>query len=130
MPAKRLSMRRIREVLRSAAEGLSRPAISSRLGIPRSTVRRYLDRLRLSGLFHEWEPSARRGVEIVHELKQTVRISEMLTAVTPDSEDPPGRSRFSASECEPRCGCSRKGGEQGCRKLVSRNADRSVYDPL
>jgi transposase len=43
-------MRMIREVLRLAAEGLSRSAISNSLGLPRSTVRRYLDRSREAGL--------------------------------------------------------------------------------
>jgi len=50
MPARRLSMRMIREVLRLAAEGLSRSAISSSLGVPRSTVRRYLDRSLEAGI--------------------------------------------------------------------------------
>ena len=50
MPAKRLSMRMIREVLRLAAEGLSRSAISNSLGLPRSTVRRYSDRSLEAGL--------------------------------------------------------------------------------
>lgn len=51
MPAKRLSMRRIRELLRlKAAGGLSDRAIAQRIGVARSTMTAYLARLEAAGL--------------------------------------------------------------------------------
>lgn len=52
MAAERLSMRKIREVLRLAAAGQSNRAIARSLGIAHSTVREYRDRARGAGL--EW----------------------------------------------------------------------------
>jgi hypothetical protein len=44
-------MRKIREVLRlSLAEGLSRRQVSASLGVPRITVRRFVERAKLAGL--------------------------------------------------------------------------------
>lgn len=50
MAAERLSMRKIREVLRLRAQGHSKRAISLSLKISDSTVRRYLDRAAAAGL--------------------------------------------------------------------------------
>ena len=44
MAAKRLSMRKIKEVLRLRAQGLSDRAIAQSLKLPRTTVRRYRQR--------------------------------------------------------------------------------------
>ena len=51
MPAKRLSMRRIRELMRLRASGImSDRAISQQIGVARSTLNEYLDRLAGAGL--------------------------------------------------------------------------------
>jgi len=50
MAAKRLSMRKIKEVLRLRAQGLSNRAIARSLKIPRTTVRRYTTRAEEAGL--------------------------------------------------------------------------------
>jgi transposase len=50
MAAKRLSMRKIKEVLRLRAQGLSNRAIARGLNIPRTTVRRYRRRAEEAGL--------------------------------------------------------------------------------
>lgn len=52
MPAKRLSMRKIKEVLRLSAEGLSDRKIARSVNEPRTTVRRYRERAKKAGL--EW----------------------------------------------------------------------------
>jgi transposase len=51
MPAKRLSMRRIRELLRlKAAGGMSDRALAQQIGVARSTMAEYLERLKTAGL--------------------------------------------------------------------------------
>ena len=50
MAAKRLSMRKIKEVLRLRAEGLSDRAIARSLAVPRTTVRRYRQRAEAAGV--------------------------------------------------------------------------------
>jgi hypothetical protein len=51
MPTERLSMRRIREVLRlKYAQGLSERAIAASFGLGKGTVRAYLGRARTAGL--------------------------------------------------------------------------------
>jgi len=50
MAAERLSMRKIKEVLRLRAQGLSNRAIARSLKIPRTTVRRYSTRAQEAGL--------------------------------------------------------------------------------
>jgi hypothetical protein len=50
VPAKRLSMRKIREVLRLGAEGLSDRTIAESVRLPRTTVRRYRRRAREAGV--------------------------------------------------------------------------------
>ena len=51
MPRPRSAMRKIREVLRlSLAEGLSPRQVSASLGVPRITVRRFVERAKLAGL--------------------------------------------------------------------------------
>ena len=50
MPAERLSMRKVREVLRLRSIGLSPRQISRSLGIPRTTVQEYLRRADAAGL--------------------------------------------------------------------------------
>jgi len=50
MPAERLSMRKIQEVLRLQAAGHSQPRIARSCGIDRSTVGEYLQRARRAGL--------------------------------------------------------------------------------
>ena len=46
MPAQRLSMRKVREVLRLASTGFSYRQIAEAAGLARSTVKDYLARLR------------------------------------------------------------------------------------
>ena len=50
MPAERLSMRRVREVLRLQSFGLSGRKIARSLGIPRTTVQEYLRRAEAAGI--------------------------------------------------------------------------------
>ncbi len=50
MPARRLSMRKIVELLRLQAEGLSVRQVADSLGLPRSTVADYIGRLKQAGL--------------------------------------------------------------------------------
>ena len=50
MPAERLSMRKIHEVLRLHVAGHSQPQIARSCGIGRSTVGEYLQRARRAGL--------------------------------------------------------------------------------
>ncbi len=50
MPARRLSMRKIRELLRLQAEGLSVRQLAESLGVPRSTVADYLQRVADAGV--------------------------------------------------------------------------------
>jgi transposase len=51
MPRPRSAMRKIREVLRlSLAEGLSPRQVSASLGVPRITVRPFVERAKLAGL--------------------------------------------------------------------------------
>ncbi len=57
MAADRLSMRKLREVLRLAATGLSRRAIGRSLNISHNTVGLYLDRATLAGV--QWPDCAR-----------------------------------------------------------------------
>ena len=58
---KRLPMRKIRDVLRLSAEGLSTRQISASLSIGRTTLQGYLERARLAGVrwpLPESNPSA------------------------------------------------------------------------
>ena len=50
MPARRLSMRKIKELLRLRAEGCSVRQMADSLGVPRSTVADYVRRLERAGL--------------------------------------------------------------------------------
>ena len=50
MPTKRLSMRRIREVLRLRHQGLTERVIARMLGVSNGVVHGYLRRARLAGL--------------------------------------------------------------------------------
>lgn len=51
MPAKRLSMRKIRELLRlKAAGGMSDRVLAQQIGVARSTMTEYLERLAAAGL--------------------------------------------------------------------------------
>jgi hypothetical protein len=50
MPAQRLSMRRIREVLRFKHQGLTERVIARMLGVSNGVVHGYLRRARLAGL--------------------------------------------------------------------------------
>ncbi len=51
MPAKRLTMRKIRELLRlKSAGGMSDRALAQRIGVARSTMTDYLERLAAAGL--------------------------------------------------------------------------------
>ena len=62
MPTQRLSMRRIREVLRLRYQGLTERVIARMLGVSNGVVHGYLRRARLAGL--SWplpEGAGRRG---------------------------------------------------------------------
>ena len=50
MPAERVPMRFVREILRLEAEGLSDRSIALSTGLARSTVRDYVVRARMAGL--------------------------------------------------------------------------------
>ena len=50
MPMKRLSMRKIKEVLRLKSAGMSNRKIATSCGISRPTVGKYLDRIEQAGL--------------------------------------------------------------------------------
>ena len=50
MPRRRLPLRKINEVLRLTAQGLSRRQVSQSVGLARSTVADYVERARLAGL--------------------------------------------------------------------------------
>ena len=50
MPRRRLPLRKINEVLRLTAQGMSRRQVSQSVGLARSTVSDYVERARLAGL--------------------------------------------------------------------------------
>ena len=50
MPRRRLTLRKINEVLRLTAQGMSRRQVSQSVGLARSTVADYVERARLAGL--------------------------------------------------------------------------------
>jgi transposase len=60
MPTQRLSMRRIREVLRLRHQGLTERVIARMIGVSNGVVHGYLRRARLTGL--TWPLPETRGV--------------------------------------------------------------------
>jgi len=62
MPAKRLSMRKIKEVLRLKASGASNRKIAGSCGISRPTVSEYLRRAADAGLFWPLPAELNEGV--------------------------------------------------------------------
>jgi transposase len=66
MPAERASMRRVREILRLKAEGLSDRAIARSTGLARSTVREYVGRATVAGL--AWPLPAELSEEVLEAL--------------------------------------------------------------
>ena len=61
---KRLSMRKIRDVLRLSAEGLSTRQIAGSLAIGRTTLRGYLDRAKELGLSWPLPPEMSDTVQV------------------------------------------------------------------
>ncbi len=61
MPAERLKMRRVREILRYRfAEGLGHKSNALRVGVAPSTVRETLRRVEIAGLSWHWATTAMR----------------------------------------------------------------------
>src|SRR3954454_14043267 len=81
MPARRLSMRKVQEVLRLLSVcGLSQRQASRASGVGRATVAEYVERARKVGLLETWESLSREELEC--------RLYPPAPKVVPPSERP------------------------------------------
>jgi hypothetical protein len=87
MPAERIAMRHVRDVLRLKAAGVSGNEIARRVGVAPSTVRLTLKRLAAAGL----------GWPLPAELTDTVLEAQLFTGAGKKRPSPPRRARLGSS---------------------------------